>query len=113
MIIQQQHYSGSFVCTFDVFYYPFDVQQCSVLLQLSSLSKELVTFTAARSLVEFGQDSTLPTYIIGEFFAKEMDSPSRESKLEVLRIFGVKQNTCHYPVRDSFAKVNGWMFIML
>ncbi|XP_071538488.1 uncharacterized protein [Panulirus ornatus] len=33
ILVRKQHMSGSFVCSFDVFYYPFDTQQCSLLVQ--------------------------------------------------------------------------------
>ncbi|XP_042204684.1 uncharacterized protein LOC121854236 [Homarus americanus] len=83
LIIQHQHYSGSFVCTFDVFYYPFDVQRCGVMVQLSSLSKELVAFTKSRAKVEYDQDKNLPTYIISDFYAHHKTNTNRESLLEV------------------------------
>ncbi|XP_071547708.1 glutamate-gated chloride channel subunit beta-like [Panulirus ornatus] len=82
-ITQIQHYSGSFVCSFDVFYYPFDMQRCSVLLQLSSLSKQLVRFTDNRSTAEYGQDRNLPMYLIGDFYAQDRSNTNRESLLEV------------------------------
>ncbi|MPC12425.1 Glycine receptor subunit alpha-2 [Portunus trituberculatus] len=82
-VIKQQHYSGSFVCAFDVFYYPFDVQQCSVLVQLSSISKKLVSLTKSRAKTEFNQNSELSTYIISDFFVKEVNTLSRESIVEV------------------------------
>lgn len=70
-LVQQQHYSGSFVCPFNVFYYPFDVQQCSVLVQLSSLSKQLVILTNARSSVEYNNNRDLQIYVVSHFFVTE------------------------------------------
>lgn len=75
-VIKEQHYSGSFVCTFDVFYYPFDMQQCTVLMQMSSLSKNLVSLTKSRARVEFIQDSELSTYVINDFFVEEVANAS-------------------------------------
>ncbi|XP_071547712.1 uncharacterized protein [Panulirus ornatus] len=83
LMVQKQHYSGSFVCSFDVFYYPFDVQRCSLLLQLSSLSKQLVAFTNQRSSAQYGQDSRLPTYFVDDFYAQVTSKQTRESHIEV------------------------------
>lgn len=82
-VINQQHHSGSFVCAFDVFYYPFDVQHCNVLVQLASISKKLVFLTESRAETEFNKNSELSTYIISDFFVKEVNTTSRESIMEV------------------------------
>ncbi|XP_069159957.1 uncharacterized protein [Procambarus clarkii] len=63
-IIQRQHYSGSFACVFDVFYYPFDTQRCVLLLQLSSVSHEVVTFSAELAAVEYMEGRSLPSYTV-------------------------------------------------
>lgn len=73
-LVQQQHYSGSFVCSFNVFYYPFDMQQCSILVQLSSLSKQLVTLTNARSSVEYNNNRNLQIYFVTRFFVAEQSN---------------------------------------
>ncbi|XP_068220377.1 uncharacterized protein [Palaemon carinicauda] len=83
MIVQQQHYSGSFVCTFDVFYYPFDEQECSILVQFSSVSKELVAFTTNGSSTAYGQSAKLPIYIVSDFFALV---PSNETRLSMVQV---------------------------
>nr|XP_053643897.1 uncharacterized protein LOC128696599 [Cherax quadricarinatus] len=83
VIIQREHYSGSFVCDFNVFYYPFDVQQCSVLVQLSSVSEELVTFTTEKTTVQFDKSSKFGTYIIQDFVTLKQKSKSAESLFKV------------------------------
>ncbi|XP_071547713.1 uncharacterized protein [Panulirus ornatus] len=82
-IVYEQHYSGSFVCDFDVFSYPFDVQQCSVLIELSSVSHELVSLTTSKSTVEFEGDSTYGTYIIHEFFTRKLSGKKGGDLLEI------------------------------
>ncbi|ROT71673.1 hypothetical protein C7M84_009993 [Penaeus vannamei] len=64
-ILLQTHYSGGFVCDFDVFFYPFDVQRCGVSIRLASVSKGQVRFTAVRSRARYGKYVPLPTYIVG------------------------------------------------
>ncbi|XP_069184718.1 uncharacterized protein [Procambarus clarkii] len=83
LIIQQQHYSGSFACDFDVFYYPFDVQRCSVLVQLSSANEELVSFTTEKSTVEFDENAKFGTYFIHEFVTQRQKSKTAESLFKV------------------------------
>ncbi|XP_064111553.1 glycine receptor subunit alpha-4-like [Macrobrachium nipponense] len=83
LIVQQQHYSGSFVCTFDVFYYPFDDQQCSILVQFSSVSKELVAFTTNGSSTAYSQSSQLPIYTVSDFFASV---PSNDTRLSMVQV---------------------------
>ncbi|KAG7163887.1 Glutamate-gated chloride channel-like 1 [Homarus americanus] len=82
-VVQRQHYSGIFVCAFDVFYYPFDVQQCSVQMQLASVSKELVAFTTERSVAEYTQDLSLSRYYVSDFFTKVPSNHIRETLIEV------------------------------
>nr|XP_053643778.1 gamma-aminobutyric acid receptor subunit beta-like [Cherax quadricarinatus] len=83
VIIQREHYSGSFVCDFNVFYYPFDVQQCSVLVQLSSVNEELVTFTTEKTTVHFDKSSKFGTYIIQDFVTLKQKSKSPESLFKI------------------------------
>lgn len=46
-----------------MFFYPFDVQRCSVLLQ-NSISKELVTFSSDQHVLTFLDDHNLPAYYV-------------------------------------------------
>lgn len=83
LLVQVQHYSGSFVCRFNVYYYPFDAQHCSVSLQVSSVSKDLVSLSEERTSVLFSEDSTLPTYTIGNFSSESSNYFGRESGMKV------------------------------
>lgn len=58
--------SGSFGCTFDMFYYPFDTQRCSVLLQ-SSVSQDLVEFSRDQHVLTFLDDHNLPSYFVNSY----------------------------------------------
>nr|XP_045609608.1 uncharacterized protein LOC123765175 [Procambarus clarkii] len=68
-LVQVQHYSGTFTCQFDVFYYPFDKQRCSVLIQLSSVREDNVTFTKFGSTAEYTSLEELPLYVVNNFQA--------------------------------------------
>lgn len=84
VIVQSQHYSGSFNCKFDVFYYPLDAQDCKVLVQLASVSKELVSFASNKSNVTVDQQADISTYIVDRFVVKaNEDDKYRESRLQV------------------------------
>lgn len=84
MIVQSQHYSGSFNCKFDVFYYPLDAQDCTVLIQLASVSKQLVSFATNKSKVLVDQQADISTYIVDRFVVKAIeDDKYRESRLQV------------------------------
>ncbi|KAG7175378.1 Glutamate-gated chloride channel-like 5 [Homarus americanus] len=65
-LMQKQHYIGTFACPFDMFYYPFDTQRCSVLLQLSLVTLEVVAFIEDGARVEYLGDKELPSYIIAK-----------------------------------------------
>lgn len=58
--------SGSFGCTFDMFYYPFDTQRCFALLQ-SSVSQDLVEFSRDQHVLTFLDDQNLPSYFVNNF----------------------------------------------
>ncbi|KAK7083948.1 hypothetical protein SK128_013704 [Halocaridina rubra] len=83
LIVQQQHYSGSFVCVFGVFDYPFDRQRCNILVQLSAISKELVSFTANKSTAVYLQNPELPTYLVGDFSAT---LPANQTRLSIIEV---------------------------
>ncbi|XP_027209747.2 uncharacterized protein [Penaeus vannamei] len=83
LLVQVQHYSGSFVCRFNVYYYPFDAQHCSVSLQVSSVSKDLVSLSEESTSVLFSEDSTLPTYTIGNFSSESSNYFGRESGMKI------------------------------
>nr|XP_053647206.1 uncharacterized protein LOC128698820 [Cherax quadricarinatus] len=82
-IVQRQHYSGSFVCDFSVFYYPFDVQRCNVLVQLTSVSRELVAFTKQKSAAECRKDMNLPRYLVSDLYTQISNNQTREALIEV------------------------------
>ncbi|CAL4064015.1 unnamed protein product, partial [Meganyctiphanes norvegica] len=82
-IIQQKHYSGSFVCKFNVYYYPFDVQRCHVLLDLSTISKNIVSFMNNLTRVRYDHDRHLSTYTISDFTAQVDSGQTRSSVLKV------------------------------
>lgn len=69
------YFSGNFGCTFDMFYYPFDTQLCSVLLQ-SSVSQDLVTFSRDRKFITFLDDRNLPSYFVNGYriFVSSLDT---------------------------------------
>lgn len=90
-LVQQQHYSGSFVCPFNVFYYPFDVQQCNLLVQLTSVSKQLVALTNARSSVEYNNNRHLQIYVVSRFFVKETDNNNTRNTMIEVSIFRRKR----------------------
>ncbi|XP_042855531.1 uncharacterized protein LOC122242315 [Penaeus japonicus] len=79
----QKHYSGGFVCDFDVFFYPFDVQDCGVSIRLTSVSRGQVSFSETRSSATLGKYAPLPTYIVGHPVAYNATGEQRESVLQV------------------------------
>ncbi|XP_042208683.1 uncharacterized protein LOC121856959 [Homarus americanus] len=85
-LIQQQHYSGSFACTFNVFYYPFDTQRCSVLVQLSSLRQEVVSFVTEKASVVYLEDKQLPSYTVVNYRATATHRGSNATKYSVLMV---------------------------
>ncbi|ROT82856.1 putative ligand-gated chloride channel-like 3 isoform X1 [Penaeus vannamei] len=86
VLIQQQHYSGSFACSFDVFYYPFDTQRCSVLLQLSFLRLEVAKFAGERARVEYLEDKELPSYIVTRYHATDTYRGNNDTRYSVLKV---------------------------
>lgn len=78
--------SGTFTCHFDVFYYPFDKQRCSVLLQLSSVRMDNVTFMQEVAAIEYKGVEELPLFVIKNFqvvITYRGDNQTRYSVLSV------------------------------
>ncbi|XP_064092387.1 uncharacterized protein LOC135205555 [Macrobrachium nipponense] len=73
-------YSASFNCNFRLFYYPFDVQTCSVLLKLTSATSAVITFKNAS--VEYQGLKNLPKYAVREISASLLNINSNDA-LEV------------------------------
>ncbi|XP_068201222.1 uncharacterized protein [Palaemon carinicauda] len=66
-LIQRKHHSGRFICNFDVFYYPFDVQKCLVLVQLASVKKDLVAFDKNTVSIHYNDTRSFAEYFLGSF----------------------------------------------
>ncbi|XP_042857616.1 gamma-aminobutyric acid receptor subunit pi-like, partial [Penaeus japonicus] len=86
IFVQQQHYSGSFACSFDVFHYPFDVQVCKVLVQLSSVREEVVRFSQERAKVVYLEDVNLPSYIVTRYEAFVTTRGTEKTKYSVVEV---------------------------
>ncbi|XP_063611585.1 uncharacterized protein LOC134785226 [Penaeus indicus] len=86
IFLQQQHYSGSFACSFDVFHYPFDVQVCKVLVQLSSVREEVVRFSQERAKVVYLEDVNLPSYIVTRYEAFVTTRGTEKTKYSVVEV---------------------------
>ncbi|KAK7074814.1 hypothetical protein SK128_001824 [Halocaridina rubra] len=46
-LVKKAYYSGSFSCSFSLFKYPFDTQECSVLIKLDSADVSVITFSVS------------------------------------------------------------------
>ncbi|XP_066970056.1 uncharacterized protein [Macrobrachium rosenbergii] len=79
-MVQRILYSASFNCNFRLFYYPFDVQTCSVFLKLTSATSAVITFKNA-SVVYQGLKN-LPKYAVREISASIFNINSNDA-LEV------------------------------
>ncbi|ROT62898.1 putative neuronal pentraxin-1 isoform X2 [Penaeus vannamei] len=84
--VQTQHYSGSFACSFDVFFYPFDTQRCSVHLQLSSLRLEVVKIAGERAKVTYLEDKQLPSYTVTKYYAQDSFRGNNKTRYSVLKV---------------------------
>ncbi|XP_068236122.1 uncharacterized protein [Palaemon carinicauda] len=84
-IIQKEHYSGIFGCSFDVFYYPFDTQRCYLMFQLNT-RQELVRFTTAKSAVVYHDDPKLPAYLLSNYFIDVIELGNNETKYSSLKV---------------------------
>ncbi|XP_050732627.1 uncharacterized protein LOC127006593 isoform X2 [Eriocheir sinensis] len=49
-LVKRQQYSASFSCNFLLFNYPFDTQNCSILLRLASADRDVVVFQNATAI---------------------------------------------------------------
>lgn len=78
--------SGSFVCSFDVFYYPFDTQLCSLLVQVASVSEDLVAFSPTSSRVLCLDEPTLPTYVIDQCLAQVTSWTNNHTRFSLLKV---------------------------
>lgn len=58
-----------------MFYYPFDTQRCSVMLQ-NSVSEDLVTFSSDEKFLIFLDDHNLPSYLVNSYriFVTSLDT---------------------------------------
>ena len=84
-LIQEQHNSGSFVCTFDVFYYPFDEQWCTLHIEIADVSKELVAFTYLKSDAVYKKDKNLAAFTISNLTTHPLNfNESTSSILQVI-----------------------------
>lgn len=59
-LIQVKRYSGTFSCQFDVFRYPFDIQECTMVSSLS-------TGDPTQVLLKYIGDNNLQEYNIKDF----------------------------------------------
>ncbi|XP_042876207.1 glutamate-gated chloride channel-like [Penaeus japonicus] len=85
ILIQKQQYSGSFSHSFDGFYYPFDTQRCSILLQLSDRS-ELVRFRSWDAQVIYQEDLQLPSYVINDYQVIVTERGNDQTRYSVLKV---------------------------
>ncbi|XP_042241468.1 uncharacterized protein LOC121879047 [Homarus americanus] len=85
-LVQIQHYSGTYACHFDVFYYPFDKQRCSVLLQLSSVRQDNVTFTQEGAQVEYMGFEELPLFVVNKFEVVATHRGDNDTRYSVLSV---------------------------
>nr|XP_045609609.1 uncharacterized protein LOC123765176 [Procambarus clarkii] len=84
-LVQEQHYSGTFSCHFELFYYPFDKQKCSVHIQLSSIIQDAV-FTHSDSVVEYLGFEELPLYIVNRFTSAATQRQEDQTRFSVLKM---------------------------
>lgn len=72
-----------------MFYYPFDTQRCSVLVQ-NSVSQNLVTFSCDRSRLIFLEDHDLPSYIITSHRVKITSYDTNQTAYSLLQVSEVE-----------------------
>ncbi|XP_064116511.1 uncharacterized protein LOC135222327 [Macrobrachium nipponense] len=97
-IVQKEHYSGVFGCSFDVVYYPFDSQRCFLLLQLST-RRELIKFHPQRTRVLYLEDPKLPAYLL--------------SRYQIDVIVGGNNETQYSSLKVTFELTRRWRMIIL
>lgn len=71
-----------------MFYYPFDTQRCSVLLQ-NSVSQNLVTFSCNLSRLIFLEDHELPSYMITSHRVQVTSYDTNQTTYSLLQVNGV------------------------
>ncbi|XP_071519931.1 uncharacterized protein [Panulirus ornatus] len=79
-------YSGSFACSFNVFYYPFDTQRCFVLLQLSSLRMEVASFSDEDVGVVYLEDHELPEHTVSRYQVLVTHRGTNRTRYSMLRV---------------------------
>ncbi|XP_042222801.1 uncharacterized protein LOC121867111 [Homarus americanus] len=86
LLVQKLHYSGTFACSFDVFYYPFDTQRCFILLQLASVRKEHTSFTSDKTTVDYLEEKLLPGYEVTHCTVAVTDRGNNETRHSMLQV---------------------------
>ena len=62
IIIQKIHHDGTFECIFDIYYYPFDTQKCSVTIRMLSGNTDFIRFNQDNFIVNYFGPENLPTF---------------------------------------------------
>ncbi|XP_076031404.1 uncharacterized protein LOC143019555 [Oratosquilla oratoria] len=97
----EQHYSGSFSCFFHLFTYPFDEQQCTVLIQLASSSGGLVQFDTETATIAYLGEKLLASYQVeqvglsGSF--TDTNEPAIKIQFTLVRRYGIVLLTAFMP----------------
>lgn len=81
--------SGKFACAFDVFYYPFDLQSCSLLLQLSSARVDQAAFSQDLAQVVNEEQQRLPLFEVTQCVVTVVDAGTNETRFSVLKVGSV------------------------
>lgn len=84
-----------FGCTFQLFYYPFDVQHCYLMLQLN-VRKELVEFSSDRASVVYQEDPKLPAFVLSNYLIAVTEGGDDETRYSVLEVFVLEVYTGIY-----------------
>lgn len=69
-----------------MFYYPFDVQRCMVLLKLASVRQDLVTFSQHLVNLYYLGDKKLPEYLLTDFTILVTETNSDNISYSMLQI---------------------------
>ncbi|XP_045110501.1 uncharacterized protein LOC123504212 [Portunus trituberculatus] len=92
LVVQEQHFSGSFACSFEVFYYPFDKQRCHILIKLASASKEQAIFAMKDAKIIYLEERFLPDYEVSKTSLTVTEGGNNETLFSVLEVtFEVKR----------------------
>lgn len=76
-----------------MFYYPFDNQQCFLLLQLN-VRQELVKFSGDMASVVYLEDRKLPAYLLTDIYIEVIETGSNQTRYSTL---SVSYNLLQYP----------------